>query len=75
MVDRIKRAFDELEAPICPACRMEMMWTRSSLVASDTINHLFHCPNCYRTGETTSKIEAPVVLPDKLSAPAFERAA
>jgi hypothetical protein len=75
MVDRIRRAFDELEPPVCPTCRIEMEWTRSALVASDTIWHLFHCPNCYRTGEGTTKIEAIQIPPEKLSAPAFRRAA
>jgi hypothetical protein len=71
MVDRIRRAFDELEPPICPTCNIEMQWTRSTLVARDTINHLFICPNCHRTGRTTSKVQNDVKPPDKLSAPAF----
>ena len=75
MVDRLRQVLDELEPPICPTCHIEMTWTRSTLVAPDTIRHLFHCPHCYRMGETTSKIEAVVVPPDKLSAPAFKRAA
>lgn len=75
MVDKIRRAFDELEAPICSTCNIEMRWTRSTLVAADIINHLFHCPNCSRAGETRSKIEAVMVPPGKLSAPAFKRAA
>jgi peptide subunit release factor 1 (eRF1) len=75
MVDRIRRAFNELEAPICPNCHIEMKWTRSELVAQDTIRHLFHCPNCHRAGEATSKIEAVVVPPEKLTAPAIKRAA
>ena len=75
MVDRIKRAFDELEPPACPHCHQDMLWTRSTLVAVDTIRHLFHCPNCWRTGEKTSKIEVIVVPPDKLMAPAMKRVA
>jgi len=75
MVDRIRRAFDALEAPVCPACHVGMKWTWSALVARDTIRHVFHCPNCYRTGETSSEIEVVVVPPDRLSAPAFVRAA
>ena len=75
MVDRLRRALDELETPVCPACHMEMKWTRSALVSSDTIDHLFHCPNCYRTGSTTSKVRATVIPPDKLSAPVRKRAA
>src|ERR1044072_2100882 len=69
MVDRIRRAFDELEPPACPSCHIDMKWIRSTLVARDTINHVFQCPSCSRPGETTSKIEVVVVVPpDKLSA-------
>lgn len=75
MVDRLKKALDELESPVCPTCRIEMTWTRSSLAATDTIVHLFHCPHCWRAGETSSKIEVTAVLPDKLSKPAFMHAA
>ena len=75
MVDRIRRAFDELEPPTCPNCHIDMKWTRSTLVEADTIRHLFHCPNCRRRGETTSRIEVIAVPPDKLAAPAFKRAA
>ena len=76
MVDKIRRAFAELDAPICPSCRIEMKWTRSTLVGPDAITHLFHCPSCYRTGEMTSKIEVVSVPPDKLSAPSeWKRAA
>ncbi len=72
MVDRLRQALDELEQPICPVCHIEMKWTRSTLVGSDTIRHLFHCPNCYRTGEAISKIEVLPVPPGKLSAPALK---
>ena len=72
MVDRIRRAFDELEPPICPTCAIDMQWTRSALVKRDTISHLFVCPNCSRTGRTTSKVQEIVVPPDKLTAPAFK---
>jgi hypothetical protein len=75
MVDRIRRAFDELEPTVCPSCHIEMKWTQSALVAADTIRHLFLCPNCHQSGETTSKVQVVVVPPDKLSAPPFERAA
>lgn len=75
MVDKIKRVFDELEPPACPNCRIDMKWIRSSLVEAETIQHLFHCPNCWRTSETTSKIEVIIVPPDKLVAPRFKRAA
>jgi hypothetical protein len=75
MVDRIRRAFNELELPACPNCHIDMTWTRSALVAADTVRHLFYCPNCGQRGETKSKIEVIVVPPDKLAAPVFRRAA
>ena len=75
MVDRIRRAFEELEAPICPNCLIDMKWSRSTLIASDTISHLFQCPNCHQTGTTKSRVQVIVVPPDKLSAPACRRAA
>ena len=64
-----------LEPPTCPNCRIDMQWTRSSLVDANTIQHLFQCPNCWRTGEATPKVQVIIVPPDKLAAPAFERAA
>ena len=75
MVDKLKRSLEQLEAPICPTCRIEMRWTRSTLVAHDTIVHLFACPNCHRVEETKSSVLKIMVPPDKLSAPAGLRAA
>jgi hypothetical protein len=75
MVERLKRALDELEPPICPNCLIEMKWTRSALVSADTIAHLFHCSNCGRTGKTETKVTPIIVPPDKLSAPKHRRAA
>lgn len=75
MVDRLKRALDELEPPVCPICHIDMQWTRSTLVTPDTIRHVFHCPSCHRVGETTSKISTVTTPPDKLSAPASSLAA
>jgi hypothetical protein len=75
MVDRLRHALEELQPPICPNCHIEMSWYRSALVAPDTIKHLFQCPNCHRAGETTSKLEAVVVPPDRLAAPAFRHVA
>jgi hypothetical protein len=75
VVDRLKQSLENLDQPVCPSCRIEMKWTRSALVSADMISHLFHCPNCFRTGEATSVVR-PVVLPlDKLSAPIHKRAA
>jgi hypothetical protein len=72
MVDSLKQALEQLEAPICPNCNMEMRWSRSTLVEPSpvTITHLFVCLGCNRVAETTSKVRsATIVPPDKLSAP------
>jgi hypothetical protein len=75
MVDRLRRALDDLEAPICPNCHIEMTWSRSWLNAPDTISHLFQCDNCGRLDTTTSTIQPIIVPPDKLSAPRYKRVA
>jgi len=49
MVDRLKGVVEQLEAPTCPDCHVEMRWFRSELVADDLmpiIAHLFVCPQC-----------------------------
>jgi len=75
MVDKLKRSLEGLEQPICPNCHVEMRWTRSTLLRSTTIAHLFHCPNCHRTSETKSTIKATGVPPEKLSLPFRKQAA
>lgn len=74
-MDRIRRALDDLEPPACPSCHGDMKWTRSALVGTDKISHLFHCPSCGRIGETTTQIEIAAIPPGKLSAPLFKHAA
>ncbi|WP_423961730.1 hypothetical protein [Bradyrhizobium sp.] len=68
---------DQLEQPICPNCRLEMKWFRSTLQSADPIeiSHLFSCPNCKRTAETKSTMRAVSIPPEKLSAPFVRRAA
>jgi hypothetical protein len=69
MVDKLKRALEGLENPICPNCLIEMEWVRSALTSADTITHLFHCTNCGRAGKTETPVTPRIVPPDKLSAP------
>lgn len=74
MVDRLRSATEHLEAPICPACRIEMRWFRSELVRDEpnpVIAHLFVCPNCKGADRTETKFTPVRVPPDKLSAPRF----
>jgi hypothetical protein len=75
MVDKLKRALDGLENPICPNCLIEMEWVRSALTSGDTITHLFHCANCGRADKTETPVTPRVVPPGKLSAPKYRRAA
>lgn len=35
MVDRLRSAAEQLEAPTCPDCRIEMRWYRSELLADE----------------------------------------
>lgn len=74
MVDRLKSATEDLEAPICPTCLIEMKWFRSELVQDEPealIAHLFVCPNCKRADRTETKLKPTRAPPDKLSAPRF----
>ncbi|WP_339036055.1 hypothetical protein WHZ78_33500 [Bradyrhizobium symbiodeficiens] len=55
MVDRLRSAAEQLEAPTCPDCHIEMRWYRSELLADEpvpVIAHLFVCPHCKRAGQT-----------------------
>jgi len=72
MVARLREAVEGLEAPHCPACRLEMKWFRSELVRDEPrslIVHQFICPSC--EGVRNQQTEFPLVRipPDKLSAP------
>ena len=77
MVDILKKSLEQLESPVCPACSVDMRWSRSTLVNQSpiTISHLFVCPNCNRTSETKSQVSTRVAPPTKLSAPRICRAA
>ena len=73
MVDRLKKSFDDLIAPECTKCRMEMKWYRSEMIApgSDIVHHYFYCPSCGDFTKLKSKIEKNSDLPPhgKLSLP------
>lgn len=73
MVDKIKRAAEELEAPTCPHCQIAMIWVESRLIARGAIRHLFFCSSCGRVGESSSEVKSiTIVPPDRLSAPALK---
>jgi hypothetical protein len=74
MVDRLRSAAEQLEAPICPDCHIEMRWYRSELLADDpvpVIAHLFVCPHCKRAAQTDTVFKGSSRPPGQLSAPRF----
>jgi hypothetical protein len=80
VVDSLKDSVKDLEPPICPKCRKEMVWYQGRLqsVSPRVIIHSFVCTSCNRTAESKVKVEGkPEIPPDKLSRPfrRFRRAA
>lgn len=72
MVDRLRSAAEQLEAPTCPDCHVEMKWFRSELLADEptpVIAHLFVCPHCKRAAQADTIFRGSQAPPDKLSAP------
>jgi hypothetical protein len=58
-MDRLRRSIEQLAAPICKACDIEMAWSRSALVADEqTILHVFACPRCGGIVETQTPVRA-----------------
>jgi hypothetical protein len=55
----LKRSIEQLAAPICDSCNVEMAWSRSALVAAEkAILHVFICPGCNEIGETKTPMKA-----------------
>jgi hypothetical protein len=74
MVDRLRSAAEQLEAPTCADCHIEMRWYRSELLADaphPIIAHLFVCPHCKRAAQADTIFKGTAAPPDKLSAPRF----
>ena len=72
MVHKLKQSLEQLVAPVCPGCNVEMTWSRSALVEASpiTITHIFQCANCNRMAKTTSELKSSTIVPpDKLFAP------
>jgi hypothetical protein len=72
MVDRLRKSVGQLEAPVCPNCRVEMSWYQSNLVTDEpaaVIVHHFSCGSCQRIERLKEEFKPVRVMPDKLSAP------
>jgi hypothetical protein len=55
----LRRSIEQLAAPICDVCSVEMAWSRSALVADEqAILHVFICPHCNKIGETKTPTKA-----------------
>jgi hypothetical protein len=55
----LRRSIEQVAAPICNSCTIEMAWSRSSLVAAEkAILHVFVCPRCDAIGETKTPVKA-----------------
>ena len=66
---RLKHSLEDLEAPTCPTCGIEMRWHRSELVRFDPVTnlHLFNCLTCFLLAESETVSEPVWVSPDKLA--------
>jgi hypothetical protein len=59
-MDILRRSLEQLSAPICTTCNVEMSWSRSVLIAAEqAIEHMFVCPRSDRVGETKTNMQAP----------------
>jgi hypothetical protein len=55
----LRRPIEQVAAPICNSCSVEMAWSRSALVAAEkAILHVFICPRCNKIGETKTPVKA-----------------
>ena len=72
MVDKLRKAAEDLEAPCCSACHIDMKWFRSELVRSAPVSiivHQFVCPACEGIEQRETKSTPVRVPPDKLALP------
>jgi hypothetical protein len=60
-MDRLKHSLEDLEAPTCPTCGVEMQLYRSELVKFIPVTNLqlFNCPTCFLLAESES-VQEPV---------------
>ena len=57
-MDSLRRSLEQLAAPICGRCNIEMAWSRSALIAEErVIAHVFICPRCSGTIETKTPVK------------------
>jgi hypothetical protein len=72
-MDRLKHSLEELEAPTCPTCGIEMQWYRSELVRFTPVTnlHLFNCPTCCLLAEAETVKEPVWVSPGQVAVAGF----
>ena len=59
-MEALRRSLEQVTTPICKTCNIEMVWSRSALVAEEqAILHVSICPRCNRVGEAKTPVQAP----------------
>jgi hypothetical protein len=59
-METLRQSVEQLVAPICEACDLEMTWSRSALVAAEqAIHHVFACPRCNGIGQVVTPVKVP----------------
>jgi C4-type Zn-finger protein len=55
----LRHSIEQLSAPVCPDCHLEMSWSRSMLRATEkVIEHVFICDRCSRVGEIRTPMKS-----------------
>jgi hypothetical protein len=55
----LRHSIEQLAAPICDACHVEMTWSRSTLMAADqVVAHVFACRRCDGIDRVTTPMKA-----------------
>jgi hypothetical protein len=53
----LRRSIEQLVAPICRDCNVELAWTRSTLVAAEqVVSHIVMCSRCGSIDETKTPV-------------------
>ena len=56
-----RQAPGQITAPICPECKVGMIWARSALLAAEQmIEHVFACPRCDEIAEIKTPVQASI---------------
>ena len=58
-MEAFRKALEQVAAPVCESCTVEMGWTHSTLIPIEqAIRHVFTCPMCDRIAETKTPVKS-----------------